>query len=369
MIVSVFFVIVYMFSNKFKNDAYGVKKYNLIFLIALFLAVFSYYWQATNQYDLFVYKDITDRFSVFTFRESLRYLTSRGEFLSMLYFYIVSFFSDRSIIPVIPVFVTYLLLFQLLITLNVSKKYSTATIFIVNFYFFSNFKYLMVMSGFRFWFAIVLFATFLYKVENEGYSEFWLFLPLLFHNSIILFLILYFIAKFPLRRSFILIIAGFSILVLGANLLPMFVNFPLNEQGILVTLINKYVMYFNFNFNLSNQFLLLVFEIIIAIGTLVYLKCFDLINDTIWNRVCMLVIILSALSFGNADLIKRFFELGRILMLPNYYLLVNNSISFYKEKGKRKYLLPIVLLLIVGLGGVFVQIRIWQIDIAPLIHL
>ena len=95
--------------NKFflTNQSNSFRKWSLVFSLAL--AILSLYFIPENNMDLSVYYHIIDNIGVFTGLEKFSYVFSRGEYITMIYFWIMSLFKNRHLVQFIPVFLIYFL--------------------------------------------------------------------------------------------------------------------------------------------------------------------------------------------------------------------------------------------------------------------
>ena len=105
-------------------DKQQIKKVLLIiaFDISLLLALLAYYWIPTDEYDLFRYYEWMHNMQNLKGLDLISYLLSRGEYLSMLYFYVISIIDNFALLQFFPVLIGYMIIFYLIIDFSSIKK-------------------------------------------------------------------------------------------------------------------------------------------------------------------------------------------------------------------------------------------------------
>lgn len=176
-----------------------------VFIIALI----SFFIKPTYKMDLYRHYETLDLFRQggWTSVINHRYFTSLPIF--SIYFYIVSRLSNNGFLPMITIFIEYILVFFMI--LKCSKKFDTTktSILYASIFFISTFNYFGAVSGIRNMLAFSIFAYFLYidLVENKKKLIcFSIYIILcMFHTSVIILLV-FRIVLFVRNKIFITII-------------------------------------------------------------------------------------------------------------------------------------------------------------------
>ena len=87
----------------------------IAFDIALALAILSYMWIPSEEYDLYRYYSWMDNMQNLKGSKLINYLyTSRGEPLTMTYFYIISKTNNYSLLQFFPTLIVYFIIFYII---------------------------------------------------------------------------------------------------------------------------------------------------------------------------------------------------------------------------------------------------------------
>lgn len=336
----------------------------LIVFIACVIGVISYFWKPEDRFDLSVIYKITSNYRHFGMEESIKYMISRGEVLTMFYLYLMSHISDMSYIQILPTF-----LFVLFSGLYLKKCFEIAiikeritsvalglSILII----FSRTTFLYVFSSFRFWVAFIIFIYFIinkYDIKKHGWV--YLMFPILLHNSIILFAFLYLISKLDIKKGIIIIMLCFTVLYSVQFGLEFFSNI-LPYDGFIGELLRKYQLYFSPRFVMSRQYIFLVFELGIYLVTFYrYSKNSNISHISSFAGILLTFGLLTLLF---ADLNFRNLEILRFLMFP-INLSVLSKLRIIEKNILDRTLLILILILIIG--GITIQYTIYRLDILP----
>lgn len=332
-----------------------------IFIIALTLAILSYYWKPEPRFDLKIIYDITNYYTLLDFSESIVYLFSRGEYITMFYLYVMSFFDNLSFVQVIPVFLFFVFIGTYLhnsITFSFNKndaKWILLSLLVL----LSRTSVLYIFSSFRFWLA---FSLFLVLISNHNKkNRYFLFSTVLIHNSMILFLFIYLLTKLPLRKGFFTILIIFISLFLSAMLLSR-LSVVVYQVGTVYELLRKIILYFQIKIIYSNQFLFSILEIFIYCFILsIFYKYTKNKNFTRLEKFTFLIALFSLITFGFKDLNFRLLEFLRFLMFP-----INIRVLIYSRKKNPIIFFSLILLIaLIIIGGIYIQISIYKFDILP----
>ena len=174
----------------YKKDYKKIMYLILAFDFSFALATLAYFWVPSQEYDLSRYYDWMNNMKIFEGDILIDYMFfSRGEPLTMLYFYLVSLSNNYSVVPFFPTLIGYFIMFYIIIDYCQLKKYNNKmTIFLV-LVFISLFKYIFLVSGIRSTLAMILCVLALYKEfiknNNKWYIKVLYFVALGIHNGII----------------------------------------------------------------------------------------------------------------------------------------------------------------------------------------
>ena len=172
----------------------NIKQYIYIVLPALFLAILAYFFKpyGDRSCDLTEYYGWMDKMLTFNQKDLISYLFRGGEIIVMLYLYIIALIGNYQLLQVFPTFILYFIIFYIIYDYakrnNISKKYK----FIVILTFLSLFKYIFVVSTFRYSLAYSIFTLgvyfdFIAKKKEKRYKILYI-LPIFIHASTIILL-------------------------------------------------------------------------------------------------------------------------------------------------------------------------------------
>ncbi len=350
-------------SKKIRSGLKKDKAVVLIFLLACTVGIISYFWKPESRFDLSVIYKITNNYRYFTLDESLKYMVSRGEILTMIYLFFMSFISNMSFIQVLP---TFLFVFfsglYLKECVNKSQKSdnnyliaTSLTICII----LSRTTILYIFSSFRFWVAFIIFLYIIIKEYDEK-KHGWLYylIPILIHNSIMLFTVLLLVSKMNFKKAIITIVVAF-VLVFSIQFSIDAFDETITTYNFIGELLRKYQLYFKPRIVLSNQFIFSTFEYVLYTVTF---YCYSRNNSVIKiSKFAGVLITFGILTLFLADLNFRNLEVLRYLMFP-----ININVIYHllnKKTVFKRLLISSIILLIIG--GVFIQISIYRLDILP----
>ena len=173
----------------------------IAFDIALALAILSYMWIPSEEYDLYRYYSWMDNMQNLKGSKLINYLyTSRGEPLTMTYFYIISKTNNYSLLQFFPTLIVYFIIFYMIIDYVTEKKYNRTMILIMCLLFVSLYKFILLPSGIRSTFGLTLFSLGLYleyiKRNKKWYIKLLYILSLTIHNGTIILLLIRILLSF-----------------------------------------------------------------------------------------------------------------------------------------------------------------------------
>lgn len=364
--------IVLSYSKKNINMISDRSKY-IIISLSLILAVVSYYWVPTSDYDLYRYREFVNNYTFFGLKDTISYMFSRGEYITMLYFYIMSFVSDRAIIQVLPVFLIYLFLFTYLFNLSNTAYKKTRSIFGVGLmiYYFSRLHYIFIISSFRFWFGFILFMIIQNLIVKKRISRYWIIVPIFIHNSIAILLLIWILVNILNKKSKYVIVGFYGMALAAAYFLTIKFGTGYLGEGVFLTYISKLISYFTPSIIWDNQFIVQIFEIFIL---LLFYYFSTLVNeskrDDIIKEFTFSMLLFTILSITNRVLFARMLEVSRLLMIPIIYKYMQVKLEDYQcySTDNKSFIISMFLvisLLVITISGMYIQYRILIIDILP----
>lgn len=337
----------------------------LAFDFSFALAVLAYYWVPSKEYDLSRYYTWMDNMQVFKGDILIDYLFfSRGEPITMVYFYIISLTNNYSLLPFFPTLIGYFIMFYIIIDYCQIKKYSNKmTIFLI-LLFISLFKYIFLVSGIRSTFAMILCTLALYKefIKNnqKWYIKILYLVALGIHSGIIAIIfirILISIKRILKMKATKLVIFIVTILAIAILFLMLFSN----QISFLNFIKEKLVSYISLKPTISLQYVFRSLQLILFAGIL-FLVWKNKIYDNVYTdnmkkyyKFLQILIIICLIAFIYYDIWIRYLDFILFLELP----IIADLLASYKNKKNKEYIVLISILTIFIIGGVRIQIPIF----------
>lgn len=255
------------------NAKIDIKSFLYIFIPALLLACLAYCFKpfGDNVCDLTAYYGWMDKMLIFEGLDLFLYLMRAGEIIIMIYFYIIARIGNYQLLQFFPTLIFYYSMFYMIYNYAKKNKISKKYIFIVIILFLSLFKYIFIVSSFRYSLAYCLFALGIYfdLIEHKTEKKYKLFyiLPIFIHISTIMLLFFRILFYFKEKKIFWFILG----LVLLICIFPLpFIKFLalFNSLPLVSYLVNK------INYYLLSEivpiFLQYIFRIFQAIVFLIF---------------------------------------------------------------------------------------------------
>lgn len=334
-------------------DKQQIKKVLLIiaFDISLLLALLAYYWIPTDEYDLFRYYEWMHNMQNLKGLDLISYLLSRGEYLSMLYFYVISIIDNFALLQFFPVLIGYMIIFYLIIDFSSIKKIKWPITLFCLLLVLSLFKYIFMASVFRASLAFLLFVLMLYLREYKNLNIMktllLCLLTILIHNSMIL-VVGIFLLTFIRNKKIVFIFYLLLFLVL------IFAPYVENIVGLIFgnslfySLFHKLSLYLSFDFSLTLQSIFRFVQLIllICVNIFAYKSKNNLSN---YDRFVIYFIFFIILFIPWYSIWHRFLDLLLFVSIPNIMFYFN------KEKTIVQRLFSMALLVMI-IGGIIIQI-------------
>ncbi len=353
--------IVICYKKNYKKIVYLILAFDFSFA----LAVLAYFWEPSTEYDLFQYYKWLDNMRVFKGEILIDYLFfSRGEPLTMIYFYIVALTNNYSLLPFIPTLLGYFIIFYTIIDYCQLKKYDCKLMLILSLIFISLFKYIFLISGIRATFALILCVWALYEefIKNNGkwYIKLIYLLALGIHNGVLLVIFIRILLSFKkiLKikvKTLVLII----IVTIAISLLFLFLFG--DKVGFLKLIKQKVETYLNFETIVNLQYLfrsaqLIFFALILFLvwKNDIYIRYDEGMKK--YYKFLQILIIICLIIFAYYNIWIRYLDFVLFLALP----IIADLLVISKEKNRIEYMLLIIALTIFIIGGIRIQIPIFE---------
>ncbi len=349
----------------YKKNCKKIMYLILAFDFSFALAVLAYYWVPSEEYDLSRYYTWMDNMRIFKGDILIDYLFfSRGEPLTMGYFYLVALTNNYSLLPFLPTLIGYFIMFYIIIDYCQLKKYSNKmTIFLI-LIFIALFKYIFLVSGIRSTLAMILCVLALYKEfiknNNRWYIKLLYFLALGIHNGIIALIFIRLLINFKriLRMKVKTIVIYIVILIIIALIFLVI----LSEQIEFLNMIKQKIMYYiEIETVISLQYFYRCAQLILSAYMLFLVwknKIYDekyTENMKKYYKFIQTLIIMCFLVFVYYDIWIRYLDFILFMELP----IIADLLTSYKDKKNKEYLLLLVMLTVFIVGGIRIQIPIF----------
>lgn len=349
----------------YKKDYKKIMYLILAFDFSFALATLAYFWVPSQEYDLSRYYDWMNNMKIFEGDILIDYMFfSRGEPLTMLYFYLVSLSNNYSVVPFFPTLIGYFIMFYIIIDYCQLKKYNNKmTIFLV-LVFISLFKYIFLVSGIRSTLAMILCVLALYKEfiknNNKWYIKVLYFVALGIHNGIIALIFIRVLINFKsiLRMKVkTIVITLFIAIAISLIFLVIF-----SQQIDYLNMIKEKVfIYIKFETAITLQYFYRCIQLILQ-AYMLFLVWKNKIYDEIYNenmkkyyKFLQILIIMCLMAFVYYNIWIRYLDFILFMELP----IIADLLASYKNKKNKECLLLLMMLVIFIVGGIRIQIPIF----------
>ena len=349
----------------YKKDYKKIMYLILAFDFSFALATLAYFWVPSQEYDLSRYYDWMNNMKIFEGEILIDYMFfSRGEPLTMLYFYLVSLSNNYSVVPFFPTLIGYFIMFYIIIDYCQLKKYNNKmTIFLV-LVFISLFKYIFLVSGIRSTLAMILCVLALYKEfiknNNKWYIKVLYFVALGIHNGIIALIFIRVLINFKsiLRMKVkTIVITLFIAIAISLIFLVIF-----SQQIDYLNMIKEKVfIYIKFETAITLQYFYRCIQLILQ-AYMLFLVWKNKIYDEEYNenmkkyyKFLQILIIMCLMAFAYYNIWIRYLDFMLFMELP----IIADLLTSYKNKKNKEYLLLLMILVIFIVGGIRIQIPIF----------
>ncbi|MEG0643129.1 MAG: EpsG family protein [Clostridia bacterium] len=337
-------------------------KYKTIYIpgmIASILSILAFFWFPSKGYDLYEYYNWTYNFTTFNFKDTLKYLLTNYEIISMLYFYIMSKVGVYQLIQVIPTFAFYFLAYYIIVDYSNIKKIPIKNTIFVSIILLSLYKYIFVIGAFRYSLAYMVFAFGLYLnyFKHKNNKLVWLLyiLPVFIHSSTIILLAFRVLALIKNKKIKISLVIVGSLIALFPSVIINIIEF-LPNFSFLYTIKTKIIYYFaQENIPLNLQYFFRIVQSLVLISLMFYcnIKNKDDENIKNYSKYVEIVCIIIIFNFSNYTLFSRLSDYIILLSMP-YLLSLLSDI-----KGKHEKIVILAILTVLIIGGIRIQIPIF----------
>ena len=276
----------------------------------------------------------------------------------MAYFYIIAKIGNFQLLQVIPTFLFFFIGLFLLTDYSKEKNVSKYITLLVGFVCFSLYKYVLVVSSFRYSLAYMIFVLALYfdYIKNKDKKlVFALYIiACLIHTSTFILIALRVINNIKNKKIILVVICGITIVLTFPELITFCTG--LISNGVLSNIAKKIYTYFgNREFNISLQYFFRVSQTIFMILLSAY---YDYKNkeekfNLEYNRCIYIISIFTVLCIPYYSAFLRFNDLLLLVMLPKMLITLNNI----KRPIDKKIIYFICLVFIIA--GIRIQIPVW----------
>lgn len=327
--------------------------------ISLVLAILSYVWKPSEEYDLYQYYTWLNKLQFFKGKDIIDFFIYRGEPLIMGYFYIIAQIGNFQLLQVIPTFLFFFIGLFILIDYSKKKNVSKYITMLVGLFWFSLYKYVLVVSSFRYSLAYMVFVLALYfdyiKNKDKRLVLILYIIPCLIHTSSFILIALRIFNNIKNKKIVFGIICSITILLVFPEVITLCVGVISN--GLLSNIADKIYIYFGRReFNISLQYFFRVFQTLFMILLSVY---YDYKNkedkfNSEYNRYLYIISIFTVLCIPYYSAFLRFNDLLLLIMLPKMLITLNNI----KKQRDKKIIYFICLIFIIA--GIRIQIPVWE---------
>lgn len=349
----------------YKKNCKKIMYLILAFDFSFALAVLAYYWVPSKEYDLSRYYTWMDNMRIFKGDILVDYLFfSRGEPLTMGYFYLIALTNNYSLLPFFPTLIGYFIMFYIIIDYCQLKKYGNKmTIFLI-ILFISLFKYIFLVSGIRSTLAMILCVLALYKEfiknNNKWYIKLLYFVALGIHNGIIALIFIRLLINFKrILRMKVKTIVIFLFIAIAVSLIFLMI---FSQQIEFLNMIKEKVfIYIEFETVITLQYFYRCIQLILHVYML-FLVWKNKIYDEKYNenmkkyyKFLQILIIMCLMAFIYYNIWIRYLDFILFMELP----IIADLLTSYKNKKNKEYLLLLMMLVIFIVGGIRIQIPIF----------
>ena len=336
---SILFVIFPIFSmplsfiNMISNKRHA-KVYMVFFSIAI--GILSMNLFPREDFDLYRYYLKIENYMQNSFLENITNIFSNFDSFAYLIIYIVGLIGNNTLLQFFSVTIGYILYMNLILNIIKDKKYNTFMSLFIIVLFICSFEFILLYSSFRNFVAMAIFANLIYKqyYRKEKISIIWYFIPVMFHISMLLPLLIKVVVDYGskfLKNAMIILSFVFSITI--KQILELL--YRLSNISIFLLLYNKLKWYSDATI-LTMQDDYFIFKILIYLFLLFVTICInkkmkETKNDNkIFNYSQILSIVCLCFLF-NRTLFIRYTLLLYIITFINYFSIrecFNKNIRF-----------------------------------------
>lgn len=191
-------------------------------ILATILGIIAYFYIPTKGYDLFEYNIWMNNMLTLNTKDLINYILYRGEIIIMIYFYIIALIGNYQLVQVFPTILFYTIIFYIIFDFAKERKVSKEIIIFCIITFLALFKYIFVVSSFRYSLAYVIFSLglyFEYIKDKKGILYKLLYIiPMFIHTSSFILLLFRIIMCFKNKKIRYLILAFLCILASAPNI-------------------------------------------------------------------------------------------------------------------------------------------------------
>lgn len=277
------------------NNKSNIKKYLLVYLIALFLLAFFYI--PSESADLYRFFKSAEIYANMPFNSLLGLIVNSGSPMNIVYFYLLGLTGIKGLIPAVTALVFYGCSFKMLYSSFISFKFSNKDLSLSLLLFMTLGSFLLVISSIRCFVAFPIIALCCYNEIIE-------------HKSVFLHLPLYFFAALMHPAAFVLVLIRFLLLPFNKEK-KRTVIFKIAFLSIFLFVLIKY----------GNQYISLILN---KADTYIYGNVYSYIWEYVIGFIYILFSTFCVLNYGK--------YIDKSIEIQNYkrfYLFINFVILFF----------------------------------------
>ena len=333
----------------------------IIVFVSLLLALLACFWIPKAGYDLREYYNWIDKMKTFNRSDLIKFIFGRGEYVTMLYFYLISLIGKYQILQFLPTFIFYFLTLYILV--DYSKSNNVHYIHIVSAFalLFALVEYIYVIGCFRYTLAFSIFIFSLYleyikRIKNKKWCVFLYLLSCFVHNSAFILLMFYFINSIRIKKVKYCLIGAILLILI----VPEIITVPLHllQLDFVGNVAYKFVGYLSKwqQQSINLQYTYRIIQIFTVFGVNFYfdLKMNGKEKFCNYNGYIYPLLIFTIFSIPYYTLFMRF----------NDFMLLASSIKILevlnKKDRKIKRIIILMIFLLFFITGIRIQIPVFK---------
>ena len=342
------------------------KRYNfdniLIPLIfSLLFALLAYYYVPTKGYDLYEYYSWMDKMLAFNTNDLLNYIFYRGEFVIMGYFYLIALIGNYSLAQFFPVFFIYFIMFYIIFDYGKLKNKGIKEILFVCLTFISLFKFIFAVSSFRYVLAYSIFTLGIYfefiKNKKNIFYKLLYIIPLFIHTSSFILIFFRLILIIKNKKLIFLLLSIFCLCMFFPNLIIYCLNL-FNGIQFMDFIGGRVKMYLiDESFSITLQFIFRTIQTVLI--TLAGLICYYKTEKKEYSQYFLFYFVIGLFTLSQIthySIYMRFIDM--LLFLSP--IIIYDLLCYIKCKGKVMKFLVYSIILIFIIGGIRIQIPVFE---------